>query len=433
MSPAVWIIVFPTVVAGALWTWTLSARYQGAMLLALYSFTVPWGNLVTLPAPGALESPSTVFGLLTILVIGLELLRPGAPAAAAPSILAPFALLAGLIVLTVMWSADPTESINETGILLATISVFFVVCGRQFTTLDLRQFEVATVLGGASVSFVAAGLSLAGRLPTGKSGLPRFETVGDDANATAASLILPFAIGFGRAIDHSLSRRQRTLWGIGSGLSIFGVYLTVSRGALIAASVGAVVVLASNGRLRAIVALATGSTAVLSVLLISSSGLVGNHLLNTSSTGRTQIWSLGASICSRECLTGSGFGTFPGLYRQEFIATPSASGYQVAEFKAHNVPLQLAVETGVVGLLLLLLGFGLLLRMCWQVPFPNRAGALAATTALIVTSNLITNFTFKYYWLVPVYAVVCASASRTIRSPGWQPPAQHRSRLEASL
>ncbi len=417
MSAPIVLLVAPAAAAALLWLWSLSGRTLGAVVLALYSLTVPWGDLVSLPAPGAFSSPSTILVLATIVAIGLELLRStSAPTAPSP-VLVPFALLSGLVVLTILWSRDPVESLNETALFLGAIAVLFVVCARSFTRADLMWFEKATVFGGATVSLVAATLAVTTGLPAGQSGVPRFETVGGDANATAASLVLPFAIGFGRALDPGLGRRARMLWATGSALSLLGIYLTVSRGALVAAGLGAVAALVSSRQWRAMVAVSASALMAALALLASSPGVIGDHLLNTSSTGRSQIWSLGLNICSRECLTGSGFGTFPMLYRQEFIANPSASGYQSSEFKAHNVPLRFAVETGVAGLLLLMIGFAVLLYLCWKLPVVDRAGAMAALVGLIVTSNLITNSTFKYYWLVPVYAVVCFSAVGSARSP----------------
>lgn len=417
MSPTVVLLLIPVSAAALLWIWSLSSHAHGAALLALYSLWIPWGDLAALPAPGAFSAPSTVFGVATFAVMGLEILRSRSEPVAPSPVLAPFALLSGLVLLTVLWSRDPVESLNETVLLLGAIAILFVVSGRRFSRSDLTWFERATVFGGASVSLVATTLSLTVGLPAGKSGIPRFETVGGDANATAASLILPFAIGFGRALDSDLSRRARLLWATGSALSLLGIYLTVSRGALVAAGLGAVAVLVTSRRWRAMLAVATGSLAAGLMLLASSPGAIGDHLLNTSSTGRSQIWSLGLDICSRECLTGSGFGTFPALYRQEFIANPTASGFQSQEFKAHNVLLQFAVETGVLGVVLLMIGFWALFRLCRHLPAADRAGVLAALVGLVVTSNLITNSTFKYYWLVPVYAVVAVSAAKSVGSP----------------
>lgn len=429
MSPTAVLVLAPVSVSAVLWMWSLSARSQGAVLLSLYSLTIPWGDLVALPAPGPFSAPSTVFGLGTIAVIGLELLRSSSAPATPSPVLAPFALLSGLVVLTILWSTDPVVSLEETVLLLGAIAVLLIVSGRRFSPAERSLFERATVVGGASISLVAITLSLTVGLPSGQSGVPRFETVGGDANATAASLVLPFAIGFGRALDPALGRRARAMWATGSALSLLGIYLTVSRGALVAAGLGTLVVLLTSRRWRELLALSGAAVAAGLALLTSSPGVIGDHLLNTSSTGRFQIWSLGLEICSRECLTGSGFGTFPALYRQEFIANPSASGYQSQEFKAHNVLLQFAVETGFLGVVLLVVGFVVLFHLCRQLPAVDRAGVLAALVGLVVTSNLITNSTFKYYWLVPVYAVVSFSATGFTRTP----PAPPRPRTHATL
>ncbi len=421
------------VLAGLLWCWSLTERGHAGTLLALYSFWIPWGDLVPIPAPGPFSAPSTTFGLAAASVMVLGLFFNRATRQRPNSLFAPFVMFAGLAVLTTLWSRSPLVSLKELGFLLGAIVVFLLICIHRFGQADLRKFELGTVAGGASVSAVAFVQAQLFGLSAGKSGIPRFETVGGDANATAASLLLPFAIAFGRAIDSGQSSRARAWWGIAAGLNLVGIYLTVSRGALVAAGVAVMVALSVDRRWRVVAGVALAGVVAGLGLVAASSAAIGGHLFNTSSTGRTQIWRLGLSVCERECGRGSGFGTFPELYREEFMANPTASGFQSDAFKAHNVPLQLAVETGVVGLALFLIGMVLLTRTAVRLPSPWRISAVTATISLLITSNLITNSTFKYYWLVPAYVVMAAGVAAVRPSQSDPAPLPQHSRPPALL
>ncbi len=417
MSPFVLGLLVASGLGFVLWAWSLASAGQGPLFLAAFSFSIPWADVVPLPLPGPMASPSTWFTIAAVAVMALSIaIHPDARRLPDPRFV-PFALLASVAVASAVWSTSPLVTIEEAILLLASMSVLLVVCGHRFSTRDLQVFEAATVLGGASVSVLAFVQSQLGSLPVGNSGIPRFETVGGDANATAASLLLPFVIAFGRAVQSDLDRRRRALWTAGAGLCLLGIFLTVSRGALIAVAAGGIAVLLADGRWRAVLRIGLVGALSGALLVASAPEVVTSKLLSTDSTGRTQIWRLGLSICRRECLTGSGFGTFPELYREEFLVNPIAGGYQSDAFKAHNTLLQLVVETGLAGLALYLIGLGMILALAMRLPPRHRACALGAVATWLVTSNLIANITFKYYWLVPAYVVAAAFAARAEDDP----------------
>lgn len=400
-------------VGALLWCWALAERGMAIVLLTGYSLFIPWGDLITLPLPGELSSPSTLLGVgaMVVMIIGLVAMDAANPEPA--PMIPPFVAFAGLALLTVMWSRTPSESLREVAILLVVMAVFVLAASHQIDQRGLRMFEIGTVVGAASISLFALAQAQLGGLVAGRSGVPRFETVGGDANATSASLLLPFAIGVARTIDSTQSRRARIWWASGATATLVGIYLTVSRGALLSALVVVIVMLAAEGRWKLLLRVGVGGMIAGFGVLAVSGDEIGGHLTNLSSTGRTQIWRLGLHACQSVCDTGSGFGTFPVIYREEFISNPSASGFQSQGFKAHNVLLQMAVETGLVGFGLFLTGLLLTLAVALALPRRFRDAPLGATVGLLITSNLITNSTFKYYWLVPAYVAMSACVART--------------------
>ena len=190
-----------------------------------------------------------------------------------------------------------------------------------------------------------------------------------------------------------------------------GILLTGSRGGVLAAVVGIVVIMLCGGSTRRAVGLVVVVGLAVAVALRQAPASLEDRLVETSSTGRTDIWQLGLDTCPTYCVHGSGFGSFPAVYEEEFRTNPEGGGFRTAGFRAHNIWLQALIETGVTGLLLLLLAFAATVRDVRKLPREDRGPPLGALLALAVASSLISNLTFKYFWLVLMYAAVVVSAA----------------------
>lgn len=424
ITPMTALIVLGTLgvaIGGLGWARLLAARGWGLVCLAAYAFFVPFGDLVSLPLPGELSSPSTVSGLATMGLLGVGLLaghRSSNPLSARAWGLA----FLGVAVASLLWSRSPALTLDELIVLGVTMSVFFLVASHDARPRDVRRFERAAAAGAAIVGLAALVSAALGTVAVGRSGVPRFDTVGDDPNATAASLILPLAVAVSRAIDEKVSRSERTAMLVGAAIIFGGVALTVSRGGMIAsAAVLVLVILHGRNRIRrallSLVLLGTAGTAALLTMPLAS-----GRLTTTASTGRLDIWRLGLHACTRECDIGAGFGTFPFIYREEFLTNPSASGFRDEAFKAHNIFVQMIVETGVAGLIFFVATLATVTLAAWRLPATHRAAPFAAMTGLLITNSLITNSTFKYFWLAPAYVALTTTSLHLASAPA-RPPA----------
>jgi O-antigen ligase/polysaccharide polymerase Wzy-like membrane protein len=170
--------------------------------------------------------------------------------------------------------------------------------------------------------------------------------------------------------------------------------LTNSRGAELAAVIGAAVGLALLlGRPRiALVVLAAAFTA-LAVLLAAPIGGLGD---------RTSYWSTARASVPRHVAQGSGAGTFAEVYSTARPQGPPARN-------AHSLYLETLDETGVIGLVLLLVALGIPL-VAGVVRGAAAAPAVAGYTVFLLHAGV------DWDWTMPVVAVaaLALAAAQTV-------------------
>lgn len=379
------------------------------VLLAAYGFILPFGSGWTLPIglPSPFNSVSSLAGMVVVLAMltHLVLTRESAHeiTPAVPAWLT-FAALAGM---SIAWSVNPGETGTEFFILISLLTVYVVTMLMPISRLDLSRFEIGVAAGGAVEGAYAIVLLMTSGLQQTRRDVSRFSTAGGvgqqaDANITAATLILPFAIALGRAL-RAESRIERVGFGIAAALAGTGIVLTGSRGGMLAALVTLLaLVLTQERRLKAFsVVLMLGLVASLSLLVAPAT--LRNHITRSTSSGRTDIWRTGIAACPKYCWVGGGWGAFPTIYQESLHTNPNAKGLD-RPFVAHNIWISAILEVGVLGLAVLLLALGLVARDIMRVPRAVRGPPLAALAGVLVASTFLSTLSFKYFWLVMAYA-----------------------------
>lgn len=390
-------------------------RSPRGVLVPLYAVLVPFGSSIALPLP--LPSPfntaTTLIGLLAAGALGAELifLRRAAPRIL-PEVVVWLAFV-GNAAVTYLWSVRPARTLEGVGILLSLLLLYVLYSLVGVGVADVRRLELGIVLGGVIACAWGFALLATGNLPEEKAGLARFSLsggVGDaaDPNITAAVLVLPLVVAVGLALRPG--RRHVRLVATGSAAVIAaGVLLTASRGGVLAAALGTFVVIA-HGRRRSLtlVSAIVGAALVVVLLSLSAPEQVG-RLTASGSSGRTNIWRTGAVACGSHCARGSGLGTFPDVQEVTLLSTPTLKGFRLGE-QPHNLWLGIGVETGVVGLVLVVAAMGLSVRTLWRINRDDRATALAGLVGLLVSNAFLANLRFKYFWLVLMYAAAVGLA-----------------------
>jgi hypothetical protein len=277
-------------------------------------------------------------------------------------------------VLSAAWSLDAHASLLESQRLL-----LYVVALGAF--LVARRGLVGGVVLGAFAVAIWSLVDRGGRDPF--EGTLLIGPIGY-ANALGALLAM--------AAVAALCLRGRALLSL--IVLLPALALTNSRGAELAAAIGAVVGLALLlGRLRiALLVLAAALTALV-VLLAAPIGGLGD---------RTSYWSTARASVSRHVVQGSGAGTFAEVYSAARPQGPPARN-------AHSLYLETLAETGATGLVLLLVALGIPLAA-------GIARGAAAAPAVAGYTVFLVHAGIDWDWTMPVVAVaaLALAAAQTV-------------------
>ncbi|MFH2203751.1 MAG: O-antigen ligase family protein [Elusimicrobiota bacterium] len=181
----------------------------------------------------------------------------------------------------------------------------------------------------------------------------------------------------------------RRLWPAAVALLAFSVILAAkSRGALVAAGVGAAYVLWRSGHRRTFGLLAAAG--VLALTLVPNSVLQERFKLDhLGAHMRPAMWAAAADIAREHPLFGEG----PGLFERGFLRRniPSPEGHRPTRFglrsrHAHSEPLQMAAETGWPGMILFLLAFAATFLRGRAKPDAARLAARAVVISLFTAA-----------------------------------------------
>jgi O-antigen ligase len=191
-------------------------------------------------------------------------------------------------------------------------------------------------------------------------------TIGDP-NELAAALVGGTVLAAALALTLKKAPLLRLGAAAASALCLAGIFLTLSRGGLIALTVALLAGIVVGGRWRVMAILLTitiGLSAVLYYGVYANPDQAARVTKFGGGTGRTDIWTVGWRMVQAHPVRGVGAGNFqtssihyllaPGaIQRDEFIVdTPKA---------AHNTYLHVLAELGVIGLVLFvsIIGFAL--------------------------------------------------------------------------
>jgi O-antigen ligase len=413
------VLVVVVVAAAALLMLGLLLAVRAPMAaLALFAAVVPFGSSLPVPLPSPLDDLSSALGAV---VIGALAVRH-AVATHRPLPVAPttgvWALLLAVAALTALWSRDPLATLAGAAVLAGLVALYAVVAATPVTRRELRIVETAIVMGGAAVGAYAGYLAATGRLAYAVDqrfvAAPGGSETGPvaDPNVTAAALLLPFLLSVAMAFRHgpALLRAGAAL---AASLTFVAVFLTGSRGGLLALVLGlvALIVLAPH-RTRAAALLVVPVLGAVVAVALAPASVTERVSSDSRSSGRSDIWRIGVLSCPQHCLQGSGWSTFPLVHEDRWLTDPAARGVQ-RRFEAHNIWLSTFVEGGVTALALLVAGLALTMRALLRLPRALRAPPLAALIAVLLANAFLSTLAFKYFWLVLLYAALVQNVTAT--------------------
>ena len=258
----------------------------------------------------------------------------------------------------------------------------------------LTGLMMAYVLGG----YVAAVATLM-LYRQQASQLKRFAAVESDPNSLAMTLALALPMAWYLGMTYRNPVLRWTCRGfIAAGLVAIG--LTASRGGMVAATVALMIVpltmtKLSPGKLIAAVAMLALSGALAAAYIpdriVQRLATTGTEVEDLSLGGRFKLWEAGFKALTYRPLTGYGAGFWRGAVSPWLGPNPQV---------AHNSFLSVAVETGIIGLLLYLGMFLAVFLALMRLPSFERRFAVVLLGTLVVAMLPLSWDDQKSVWFV---------------------------------
>jgi O-antigen ligase len=339
-------------------------------------------------------------------------------------------LFLGWAALSPAWAEDPGEAVHFAEQWALCAALFLVVVSAIQTRADLRLILLAFVLGALTAALLGIVNPASGPDAAGA----RLSSDLLDPNVLAAALLASAALAIGLFVAIRSPLGRVALLG-GAGFCLIAIWLTGSRGALVAGMVVllAAVFLADQWRPQALVA------AVLLVIITYGffMAFADPQLRDrvTSPTqgqeriqeGRTTLWQVAWRAFEENPVTGLGAGNFR-VSSRHFLLQPGVldRSEEIIEKPAvvHNAYLEVLAELGLVGLSLLL-AFLIFCIACFvraarafKAVGDHSAQVLAICTALALIGTICANFFFsdeysKQIWILLALGPATLAIART--------------------
>lgn len=337
-------------------------------------------------------SPWMVLGLVALL--GLYGVRWVATASPVPSTRAnvPILILLGMTAVGLVVSSAPDLAVLTVAQVLASVTLFFITYEKIHDSADLWRAAAILVVLGVLFALVAPftvqwttdkGLNFAA---LNEAALPRLpKETNPNILAGAIALILPVSLAF---INGRASRLR--LFGVAAVVLMSAILVPLqSRGAFFALGCG-----------LALWAILHRKWVLPVVPLMVVGGLLFNNWAGGASLSqflygetsdspttfvqRQDLWVQGIYLVRQSPVVGIGLGAYPRVSSVAWPHTPDDPGPQ--RNHAHNLFLQIALDTGIAGLGAFVVLLGLALSAVWKAYRSNteRTLAVALLSAFVV-------------------------------------------------
>jgi O-antigen ligase len=309
------------------------------------------------------------------------------------------AILAALALSSTFWSVDPDRTFGYAFLLVQVLITTWITasCIEENSNLDLLIWFLVLSSVYPSLSMVRDYLAHGTQIrPLAQYG-ERLSIAGADPNLNAYRFVVSILAAIHLYLTTPNLGSKMLLAGL-AGLFVAASLLTGSRGGATALVVSTLILLLANARHRkGSILLAMAGLAVLLWFAIpylppsvaARYQTIGEEASKGSMSGRKTIYREAAESFERRPLLGVGY-----------LAFQSASEQRGGMGKAaHNDPLQVVVDLGLLGLGIYLLLMAALVWKAVGAPAPWKGLALGLFAAYIVSGSSITLLAMKLPWI----------------------------------
>jgi O-antigen ligase len=319
------------------------------------------------------------------------------------------AVLAAWALASSLWAVDVSRAAGDGFRLMLGLALVFIVFAAVRQPRHARWL-VWGYLGGAAAAAASGIVSPSANEPdrlAGSIGDPNFLA----AMLVPAIVFAVFALGW--------TREPAKRWLLGGGIVLFtlALYLTQSRGGLVALAAAIAAAALFGGPLRRYVipiAAVVASVGLVYYAAFASSYAVERLTNPGGGTGRADLWSVATEVIEDHPLVGVGAGNFPVVapqYATEPVNLPSVHLVVDTPKVAHNTYLGVFADLGIVGLfafaVVLFAGLALTIRATTTFARTgHRELELLSRAVLVSLVGLLTAFVFlsgqyeKQLWLL---------------------------------
>ncbi|BDC49332.1 hypothetical protein F183_A16480 [Bryobacterales bacterium F-183] len=383
--------------------------------LCVFVASIPVEKLIEVPGLGTVSRIAgllcAAFGLLAI-VVARKIRRPGIT-------LIVSAVWVAWICASKYWTLSVDDTADRVG--THTQLLMIAVLLWQFCT-TASHVRIIAMSYGVGIAYSAGNTVYRWLTGAGQVYYQRFAVEGFDPNDLALTLALGIPFLYWLSLT-ATSRKAAWMWRALIGVAAFNIFLTASRGGVLAMSVAFLFVpwtFRALGRtdrvllmIGAVIA-AVGLVAVVPATSWQRIATLGKEAKEGTLNSRTVIWSAGFEAFTEHPVAGVGSGAFP-----ESIRSTMGRPRDWAPV-AHNTFLSILVETGLTGFaIFLLLGATLIWhirRMPWM---EARMWIILLAVWTVGVSALSWEHrkpTWLLFTLLPAHAAATAvNASRTVR------------------
>lgn len=270
----------------------------------------------------------------------------------------------GWIFISAITAFNSSQSMEAfTSMMLPVIVTFLLVTNSAQEKLDLEIVKGSLIIAVLTLASIAYANTLWGWALDFSSEIPRLEGIGQWANANdlAALLVLALPLVLFPLILRSNSSLNRILGIFIVSFLLFGIWLSQSRGAMLAIAIGLLAYLVTCVKLKPRTLIISAVLLGIPIIFLSTIERDSSDLSGSSSM-RLEYAMTGFRMLKTNPVTGVGFENYPKLYERY---TTKFDEY--GERTAHSSWILALAETGIPGLILILALFLVVLKRAFLV------------------------------------------------------------------
>lgn len=331
----------------------LSIRKPFIFPLGAYALLLPFDAVLSVTGHTQGATLTKILGVMTMLVLLLKgsfekrFTRPNKVVFCWTSLV----LYASL---TILWAIDPAAALARIPTAIGLLALYLVASFYRITEKEWGTLKTAILLGGFLASIFAIYAYFSGQFfgPTQRATLMlgNRET---NPNELGLSMLMPIAICIEMLFAGKKMEGRKFSLLVVFATVLFCVILSGSRGTMLSIGIIFAVYLFSSRRKFTTALLFTSISLPGIFFMLPFLTARWHKAYSSGGAGRLVIWHVGLKAFESYWITGAGLENFPFAY-QKFIGY--SRGFVRFYQASHNIYLNLAVEMGITGILILFWG-----------------------------------------------------------------------------